>query len=122
MNVCCFNGNVCRSIELRKTQSGDSVGKFSLAINEGKDKTEFVNLIAFGKTADLINQYVNKGDKIAVTTRVQTQQWDDKDGNKRYSTEFIISKFDFPARSSNQDLTKNTVQDVVDDIEDSIPF
>jgi single-strand DNA-binding protein len=99
MNVFCFAGNICKDIELRSTNTGKKVASFSVAINEGKDKTEFVNVVAWEKTAELLEQYCKKGDRLSGTARVQTRSYDDGAGNKKYVTEFVLTQFDFPPKS-----------------------
>jgi single-strand DNA-binding protein len=101
MNVVALSGNLTRDPESRSTQAGKNVCSFSLAINEGKDKTEFVNCVAWEKTAELIAQYCKKGDRIAATGRLQTRKWQDSEGKDRYATEVIVSQFDFPPKTSS---------------------
>ena len=126
MNVVALSGNLTKAPELRKTQSGKDVTNFSIAINEGKDKTEFVNCIAWEKQAELIVQYCNKGDRLACSGKLQTRKWDDKDGNTRYATEVVVYQFDFPPKSSKADNTDyQAPQDSAGHsggVEDFIPF
>lgn len=127
MNNVCLSGNICKPVELRKTQSGKSVASFSLAINEGKDKTEFVNCLAWEKTAELLNDYVKKGDRLSLVGRLQTSSWD-KDGEKRYKTEVVVTSFDFPPKRSEQSSNEYDQSPIVpagekllDDFEDQLP-
>lgn len=125
MNVFCFAGNICKDIELRTTQAGKPVASFSLAINEGKDKTEFINCVAWEKTAELINQYCNKGDRLSGRARVQTRKWQDQSGQDRYTTEFIIQEFDFPPKRADigsQDTGYQAGSQSDDFENDVIPF
>lgn len=126
MNVFCFAGNVTRDIELRTTQSGKRVANFSIAINEGKDNTTFLNCIAWEKTGELINQYVQKSDRLSGSGKIQVRKWE-KDGVTQYATEIVVHQFDFPpkrADSGYQDKSQDTgVQNQpVDELEDEIPF
>lgn len=122
MNIVCLAGNMTRNPEMRKTSSGKSVVSFSLAINEGRDKTEFVNCIAWEKTAELIESYVAKGDRLSLTGRLQTRKWD-KDGETRYATEVIVTQFDFPPKkSSDSPKAQSRPQENFDELEDEIPF
>lgn len=123
MNVVCLAGNVCTDIELRKTQTDKDVANFRIAINESKDHTEYVTCVAWGKTAELISQYVVKGSRLSCSGRLQTRTWDDQQGNKRYATEVIVDRFDFPPKSSNQDMSAHgaPVQND-DDFDSQIPF
>lgn len=121
MNNVSLSGNVCRPPELKTTQSGKQVLNLSIAINEGKDKTEFVNLVAWEKAAELINQYVGKGDLFTCTGRLQTRSWEDQQGNKRYATEVVISQFDFPPKKA-QSSKPGQENSMADNLEDEIPF
>ena len=122
MNVVALSGNVCKDIELRTTTSGKQVASFSIAINEGKDKTEFVNLIAWEKTAELMEQYVHKGDRLAVVGRLQTRSWEDQQGQKRYATEVVVNQFDFPPKRDGQQPTPQSQPAVAGSFDDEIPF
>ena len=94
-------GNIVRDPEMRSTPGGSVVANFSLATNERfkdsdgewKDRAEFHNLVAFGKTAEIIRDYVKKGNKLYVEGKIQTRSWDDKEtGAKRYRTEVIVNE------------------------------
>lgn len=96
-------GNVTRDIESRVTPNGQSVASFSVATNRRwKDKdgnnqeaTEFHNVVAWGKLAELMSQYVHKGSKIYIQGRLQTRQWEGQDGGKRNRTEIVMEDFVF---------------------------
>lgn len=96
-------GRVTKQPELRSMQSGTQVATFSLATNrvwKGQDgqkneETEFHNCTAFGKTADVISTYVIKGQEVMIEGRIHTSSWQDKSGNKRYSTGIIVESFQF---------------------------
>lgn len=66
--------------------------------DEKKEETEFHNCIAFGRTAEVINQYVIKGQELFVMGRLQTRSWE-KDGQKHYRTEIIVENFQFGAKA-----------------------
>jgi single-strand DNA-binding protein len=88
-------GNLGRDAELRYTPGGAAVATRNLATTETwndkegqrQEKTEWHRVILWGKQAETLNQYLQKGKQIYVEGRLQTRQWDDKDGNKRYTTE-----------------------------------
>lgn len=93
-------GNVGKDPEVKFTPNGTAVAKFSLATNEKfKDKsgefqerTEWHNLIAWQRLAEIVGEYVKKGNKIYVEGRIQTSSWDDKtSGEKKYRTEVVIN-------------------------------
>jgi single-strand DNA-binding protein len=101
MNKVIILGNMTRKAELRTIPSGNKVANFSIAVSEkykdkqGQwvDKAEFVNCVAWGRTAEVIDQYLDKGSKILVEGKLQTSTWD-KDGEKRYKTEVIVSSME----------------------------
>lgn len=91
-------GNLGKDPEIRSTQGGTTVATFSLATadrrkvnGEWQDFAEWHNLIAFGRTAEVIRDYCHKGDKLHIEGKIQTRSWDDKQsGEKRYKTEILI--------------------------------
>jgi single-strand DNA-binding protein len=93
-------GNVGKDPEIRATASGMTVANFSIATTDRikgqdgqyTDKTEWHNLVAFQRTAEIIRDYVKKGNKLYIEGRLQTSSWDDKtSGQKKYKTEIIVS-------------------------------
>lgn len=117
MLVVCFAGNVTKDPEKRTTQTGKDVVYFSVAINQGKDKTEFINCVAWEGTARLIEQYVSKGDRLSGSGTLQTRSWEDSQGNKRYTTEVIVREFDFPPKRNSapkqDDLSFNDIDNEI---------
>ena len=88
-------GNLGRDAELRYTPGGAAVATLNLATtevwndrnNQRQEKTEWHRVVLWGKQAESLQEYLTKGKQIFVEGRLQTRQWDDKDGNKRYTTE-----------------------------------
>jgi single-strand DNA-binding protein len=88
-------GNLGRDAELRYTPGGAPVATLNMATTEvwndksgqKQEKTEWHRVILWGKSAESLSEYLTKGKQIYVEGRLQTRQWDDKDGNKRYTTE-----------------------------------
>lgn len=86
-------GNLAADVESRYTQSGKQVASFTVCCDSGygdSKKTEFVRCVAWDKLAEIATNYLSKGSKCMVQGTMQTRQWDDKDGQKRYSTEIIV--------------------------------
>ena len=103
LNQCNFIGNLGKDPETRQTSSGETCCNFSIAVSqrwkdkqtgEQKEKTEWVNLVVFGKLADICDQYLKKGSKIYASGRMQTRKWQDKEGNDRYSTEIVLEQME----------------------------
>jgi single-strand DNA-binding protein len=96
-------GNLTRDIELRHTQGGMAIAKFGLAVNrratsqsgEQRETTCFVDLTAFGKIAELLNQYVKKGSPLFVDGRLEYSTWESQEGGKRSKLEVIVENFQF---------------------------
>jgi single-strand DNA-binding protein len=96
-------GNLGADPELRYTPSGQAVCDLRLATNEQwtdkngqkQERTEWHRVVMWGKPAEICKQYLTKGQKLYVEGRLQTRSWDDKEGNKRYSTEIIGTDFMF---------------------------
>lgn len=88
-------GRVVRDLEVKTTNSGKEVSSFALAVDGfGKEApANFIDCVAWGKAAEILAQYATKGKQIAVTGRIQTRPWEDKDGNKRKATEVVIDQF-----------------------------
>jgi single-strand DNA-binding protein len=106
LNKVFLYGNLTRDPELKALPGGQNLASFSLATNRTfKDKngqkqetTEFHNIVAFGRTAEVISQYCKKGRPIFVEGRIQTRSWEDKEGGKKnYRTEIIVENFQFGA-------------------------
>lgn len=95
LNQCTFTGRLGKDPETRYLGNGDPVTSFSIAVGwKSKDKegTEWVNVVAFGKLAEICGEYLRKGSKVLIGGSMRTRSWDDKDGNKRYTTEIVADK------------------------------
>ena len=77
--------------------SGMAISRFRVAVNRQfkKDETDFINCVAFGKTAETISQYLTKGRQIAVIGSIRTGSYDAQDGTKRYTTDVAVESFEF---------------------------
>tara|TARA_R100000306_G_C4362155_1_gene135816 strand:- start:82 stop:465 length:384 start_codon:yes stop_codon:yes gene_type:complete len=98
VNKVILSGRLGADPEVRTAASGTAVAKLRLATN-GRQKnadgswektTEWHNVVAFGKTAEMLDQYAPKGKELVIEGRLQTRSYEDRDGNKRYSTEVIV--------------------------------
>lgn len=112
MNKVILVGRLARDPELRTTGSGKSVATFSLAVDrrykaEGQPTADFFNIVAWGKQAETICQYLGKGRQIALTGRLQSRSYDAQDGTKKYVTEVILEEFDFIG-SKNDSAPQNS--------------
>ncbi len=104
MNKAIILGRLGQDPELKHTPSGAAVCNFSVATSETwndktsgqkQEKTEWHNIVVWGKLAELCNQYLSKGRQALIEGRLQTRSWEDKEGNKRYTTEINASNIQF---------------------------
>ena len=99
VNKCIFLGNVGKVPEIKSTGSGTTVANFSIACSDRRkdqqgnwvDSTEWVDLVAFKRTAEIVRDYVRKGSKVYVEGKLQTRSWE-KDGQKHYRTEVLVNE------------------------------
>lgn len=94
-------GNVGKDPEMRATQGGMVIAQFTLATADRQkdqtgnwtDKTEWHNLVCFGRTAEIVRDYVKKGSQLFIEGKIQTRSWDDKEsGQKRFKTEILVNE------------------------------
>ena len=119
LNKVMLIGNVGQDPELRYTPDGNPVANFSIAVNrrrkvgdEFKDETEWFNIVCFSRTAENVNQYLSKGQKVYVEGRFQSSEYVGQDGNQRKSFEVIANDVTFlstksEAESINQSSNQN---------------
>ena len=138
MNRVCLVGRLTAKPELKYTNSNIPVTRFSIAVNrnfkneQGQRDADFINILAWRKQAELICNYFDKGSQIGLEGRIQTGSYDDKDGNKRYTTEVVVDAIHFidSKGSSNgatdvspydyQDTSVNVENDPFADFGDSV--
>lgn len=101
LNKVMLIGNLGRDPEVRMTPAGAKVASFSIAVTERfkdrngqqQEKTEWVNIVLWRRQAEIAEQYLRKGSQIYIEGKLQTQSWDDPNGQKRYKTEVVGSNF-----------------------------
>ena len=134
MNSVQLIGRLTRDPEVRYTDGGVSIARFSLAVErrfkqENGADADFINIVSFGKTAEFIEKYFHKGMKVALNGRIQTGSYMDKDGKKVYTTDIVAENVEFcesKGTSANNE-TSAQAQDgdfinVPDGIDEDLPF
>ncbi len=104
-------GNLGKDPEVRTTAGGNHVANLRVACTERAkqqdgtwgDKTEWVSVVVFGKTAENVGQFLAKGSQIYGDGRLQTREWTDKEGNKRYNTEVVVNDLIFLGKKGDRD-------------------
>jgi single-strand DNA-binding protein len=103
-------GNVGKDPEIRSTQSGMTIANFTVATADRQkdsqgnwqDKTEWHNMVAFQRTAEIVRDYVKKGTQLFIEGKIQTRSWDDKEsGQKRYKTEILVNELSLLGKPGN---------------------
>ena len=135
MNAVQLLGRFTRDNEFKEL-GGTSVFRNNIAVQrnfknkDGERESDFINIVAFGKTAELLNQYFGKGQQIALEGRIQTGSYDKEDGTRVYTTDVIVNQFDFvgskndnvqqPAATASKPTSSPF--DTVDFADDGLPF
>ena len=138
MNKCTLVGRLTKDPEIRYSQgeNATATARFSVAVNrrfknaEGNYDADFINCVAFGKTAEFLEKYFKKGMAIGLTGHIQTGSYTNKDGQKVYTTDVIVEETEFvESKNASVNTTKDTStysaptsSVVVDDDDDSFPF
>ena len=133
MNKVIEIGRITKDIELTTTNNGLSVTKFSLAVNRRfkseneETNADFFNCVSWRGLAENIAKFCHKGSKVCIVGELQTRNYEDKDGIKRYITEIIVNECEF--LDSKKDSNENTTNETepketqpVDDFSDKLPF
>ena len=134
-------GRIVRNPELIYSQGGNAsaVAKYSLAVErkfkqDGQPSADFINCISFGKTAEFAEKYLKQGTKIAVTGRIQTGSYTNKDGVKVYTTDVVVEEHEFcESKNASQENAQKPPQpspnnlldgfmDIPDNIAEELPF
>ena len=98
-------GHLTRDWEVRQTQGGVAVGKTGIAVNrrrKDQDETMFVDIVAFGKTAETLSKHTGKGRPLLVEGRLSLSQWEGKDGSRRSKHEVVVDAFEFLGQSDGR--------------------
>lgn len=138
VNKAIILGNLGKDPEIRYMPNGEAVANFSIATTESwkdkagakQEKTEWHNIVAYRKLAEIIGEYVKKGSSIYIEGRIQTRKWQTKEGQDRYTTEIIADSMQMlgsrdastgtPQRQDAQSNVQNAGD--FDDVPDDIPF
>lgn len=129
MNKTILMGRLTRDPETRYTQTSNTqVTSFTLAVNrrfakEGQPSADFINVIAWSKTAEFVSKYFKKGQQVGVVGRIQTRNYDDEQGQKHYVTEVVAEEVYF-ADTKKEESTSAPVEENPYEISDSsdLPF
>lgn len=137
INKVILMGRLTKDPELRYTNNKTPVCSFTIAVNNGygeKQQTDFINCVAWNKTAEFVTKYFTKGKMIIVIGRITTRSWETQDGKRAYATEVIANEVNFgesktsPQLNTPQTAAQPPMQDDDDDFtpldeeDDDLPF
>lgn len=135
MNIVGLIGRITYPLEMKVTPSGVSVLRFQIAVDrnytpKGEErKADFIDCVAWRGTAEFIGKYFKKGDLIAIDGSIQTENYTDKNGNKRKSVDVVVNNASFCGAKSAEsestatpslDVSTNDFEEIIDD--DDVPF
>ena len=138
MNKVILIGRLCADPEVRYSQNQNqtAVARYRLAVDrrfkrEGEQTADFISCVAFGKVAEFAEKYLRQGTKIAITGRIQTGSYTNKDGQKIYTTDVVVEEHEFAeskgASAGNNGTTQREADsdgfmNILDDIGEELPF
>ena len=136
MNKVILIGRVVRDAEIRYSQGENpmAIARYTLAVDrrfkkDGEATADFINCVAFGKNGEFAEKYLHKGVKIAVSGRIQTGSYKNKDGNTVYTTDVVVEEQEFcesKSQSNSQpqptQSNDNSWMNIPDGVEDALPF
>ncbi len=137
MNSVQLVGRLTRDPEMRYTDGGSAIARFSLAVDrryksENGPTADFLNCVAFGRTAEFIEKYFRKGMRMGCQGRIQTGSYTNNDGQKVYTTDVVVESCEFVESKASQQPEENNngfgpadengFMNIPDDIDEEIPF
>lgn len=134
MNAVNLLGRLTKDIELRKTQSGKSFARFTLAVNrrtkneQGKQEADFISCVVWDKRAETMYQHLRKGSQVGIEGRIQTGSYE-RDGQRVYTTDVVVENFDFlesrnekPTEQYHENVNHEVAEPILDIANDDLPF
>lgn len=134
MNQVILIGRLTKDPELRETSNGKPVASFTLAVDKFGEGADFINCVVWNKQAENLAKYQKKGGQIGITGRLQTRDYEDEKGNKRYITEVVADSIEYlgaKKEESNQTQekveplefsTKTTTQETIEYTDSDLPW
>lgn len=136
MNKVVLMGRLVRDPEVRYSEAGNAVARYTLAVDRmtrnAEQSADFIRCVCFGKTAEFAETYLHKGIKVAVTGRIQTGSYTNQDGQKVYTTDVVVENQEFcESRNASSSAAPSTqpspdfsdgYMNIPDGIDDELPF
>lgn len=124
MNKAVLAGRLTKDVDLRFTTEGKAVANFTLAVNRyyDREKADFIPVVVWGKIAENCDKYIGKGSRVAVSGRIQTRSYEDKNGINRYITEIVADEVEFLEKSNAKETTFENDMEAEMEIDDMQEF
>ena len=137
MNKVILIGRLTRDLDIKYSADNKAFARYTLAVDrrfkqEGQPSADFINCVAFGKNAEFAEKWLKQGTKIAITGRIQTGSYTNRDGQKVYTTDVVVEEHEFCESRSSQNSTAGTsvntsapsdgFMSIPDGIADEVPF
>ena len=128
MNKIILMGRLTKDVDVKYTQSSNTmIANFSLAVNrrfkqEGQPDVDFINIVAWSKTAEFCSKYFKKGQQVGVIGRIQTRNWEDENKQRHYITEVIAEEVYFADSKKEEGKTENNNEFTNCQQDDDLPF
>lgn len=119
MNSVQLIGRTTKEPEVRRSEKGNAVARFTLAVNREKDTADYIGIICFGKTAELIEKYVGKGKLLGISGRIQTGSYE-KEGKKIYTTDIVADRVEFLSNEKKEEQSQ--IPTGFSMVDEDIPF
>lgn len=120
MNRVCLIGRLTRNPELRESESGKKQTTFTLAVNRMKEGADFINCVAWNKIAETIHKYLVKGRELGIEGRIQTNTYEDKEGNKRYTSSVVVDNITFIGNKEQFENEEKKEKDVFEEFSEEV--
>ena len=125
MNKCIHMGRLTKDPEIRTGNT--TIAKFTLAVDrrfkrEGDPTADFFNFTSFGKQAEFVDKYLKKGTKVLVTSRVQNDNYTNKEGQKVYAVNFLVDEIEFAESKGTNEEKSDEWMNIPDTIDEELPF
>jgi single-strand DNA-binding protein len=137
MNRTILMGRLTRDVETRYSQSNEpmAISRYTLAVDrrgkaDGEQNADFINCVAFGRAGEFAEKYFRKGMKVAISGRIQTGSYTNKDGVKVYTTEVVVEEQEFAESKQSNEASSTSQQsnsgdgfmNIPDGIDEELPF
>lgn len=129
MNNVVLMGRLTNDVVITHTKGDNpmAIGKFAIAVDkkikkEGELSANFINCVVFGKTAENIGKFFQKGNMICINGSIETGSYTDKDGNKKYTTDIHVNNFSFTGEKKSTGIVNTNEDFSVDTDDDNMPF